>query len=369
VTSWDQAGKISAVVVQTLGLLIVRRLFGALGLGRWPDARDIEIAVLRHQLSVLARQVARPRYTPTDRMVLAWLAKLLPRDRWRVFLVTPATLLRWHRELVARRWTYPAIGRGQRSLPAATVELVLQLARENPRWGYLRIVGEAGKLGVIVSATSVRSILRRHHLGPAPRRGGPSWVDFLRAQAAGTLATDFFTVETVGLTRLYVLFFLEVDRRRVHLAGITAHPDGAWVTQQARNLLMGLGERAEGFRFLIRDRDAKFSGCFDSVFTGAGLSVVKIPPRAPRANAYAERWVRSVRTECLDWILIFNQAHLHRVLSAYLAHYNIARPHRGLNLEVPVPLPGTDHRARAGNGAIERLDVLGGLIHEYRRAA
>jgi transposase InsO family protein len=303
-------------------------------------------------------------------MVLAWLAKLLPRDRWRAFLVTPATLLRWHRELVARRWTYPATGRGQRGLHEATVELVLSLARENPRWGYLRIVGEMRKLGVRVSATSVRTILRRHGLGPAPRRGGPSWVDFLRAQAAGTVATDFFTVDTVGLTRLYVLFFIEVERRRVHLAGITAHPDGAWVTQQARNLLMGLGERAEGFRFLIRDRDTKFSGCFDSVFTGAGVTVVKTPPRAPRANAYAERWVRTVRTECVDWVLIVNQAHLHRVLSAYLAHYNTARPHRSLNLEVPVPVSVAEaDRARAADGAIERVDVLGGLIHEYRRAA
>jgi hypothetical protein len=251
VTSWGRAGKISIVVVQTLGLLIVRRLLGVLVLGPAPDARDVEIAVLRHQLSVLARQVARPRYTPTDRMVLAWLAKLLPRDRWQAFLVSPATLLRWHRELVARRWTYPATGCGQRVLPEATVDLVVRLATENPRWGYLRIVGEAGKLGVRVSATSVRTILRRHGSGPAPRRGGPSWVEFLRAQAAGTVATDFFTVETVGLARLYVLFFIEVDRRRVHLAGITAHPTGGWVTQQARNLLMGLGERADNFRLLI----------------------------------------------------------------------------------------------------------------------
>jgi putative transposase len=261
-------------------------------------------------------------------MVLAWLARLLPRDRWRALLVTPATLLRWHRELVARRWTYPATGGGQRSLLEATVQLVLRLARENPRWGWLRIVGEAGNLGVRVSATSVRTILRRHRLGPAPRRGGPSWVGFLRAQAAGTLATDFFTVETVGLTRLYVLFFIEVERRRVHLAGITAHPTGEWVSQQARNLLMELGERAQGFRFLIRDRDTKFSACFDSVFTGTGVSVVKTPPRAPRADAYAERWVRSVRTECWDWILIFNQGHLHWVLIAYLARYNAAGPHR-----------------------------------------
>jgi putative transposase len=244
-------------------------------------------------------------------------------------------------------------------LPEATVDLVMRLASENSRWGYLRIVGESRKLGVMVSATSVRSILRRHGLGPAPRRGGPSWVEFLRAQVAGTVATDFFTVETVGLTRLYVLFFVEVDRRRVHLAGITAHPGGAWVCQQARNLLMGLGERAERFRFLVRDRDAKFTASFDWVFEGAGFEVLKIPPRAPQANAYAELWVRTVRSECLDWVLVWNERHLRRVLGAYLAHYNTARPHRGLDLEVPVAELGVN---RSGlfdaGGPVERRNVL-----------
>ena len=198
---------------------------------------------------MLNRQVVRPRYNPTDRMLLAALARLLPRDRWRTFLVSPTTLLRWHRDMVARRWTWPPTGHRRRTLPDTTVDLVDRLARENPRWGYVRIVGEARKLGIAVSATSVRAILRRHGLGPAPRRGGRSWVEFLRGQAVGTLATDFFTVETIMLTRLYVLFFVEVNRRRVHLAGITAHPTGAWVTQAARNLLMDLGERSDRFRF------------------------------------------------------------------------------------------------------------------------
>ena len=279
-------------------------------------------------------------------MLLAVLARLLPRARWQMFLVTPATLLRWHRELVARRWTYPPTGRRRRTLPRTTVDLVLRLARENPRWGYMRIVGEARKLGVVVSATAVRAILRQRGLGPAPRRRGPSWVEFLRAQAAGTLATDFFTVETITLTRLYVLFFVEVDRRRVHLAGITAHPTGVWVTQAARNLLIGVGERSDLFRFLVRDRDTKFTGCFDEVFAGAGIEVVKIPPRAPRANAYAERWVRTVRAECLDWILICNERQLRRVLTAYLAHFNMARPHRGLGLDIPVPAPPLSGLAR-----------------------
>lgn len=364
---------IIAVVVRMLGFVIVRGLLGLVGLGAAPDAKDVEIAVLRHQLAVLGRQVTRPRYTPTDRMLLASLARLLSRERWGIFLVTPATLLRWHRELVTRHWTYPHIGRARRGLPESTVELVVRLARENPRWGYLRIVGEARKLGVAVSGSSVRTILRRAGLGPAPARSrkGPSWVEFLRAQATGTLACDFFSVDTVALTRLYVLFFVEVERRRVHLAGITAHPTGAWVTQQARNLMMDLGENAAGrFRFLVRDRDTKFTTGFDAVFAAAGVEVLKIPPRAPRANAYAERWVRTVRNECLDWVLVWNQGHLRRVLTAYLAHYNGARPHRGLGLDIPVPVAVAGVvGAPDADGAIERDDVLSGLIHEYRRAA
>src|SRR6266536_1811838 len=317
-----------------------------------------------------AGKLARPRYTRGDRLTLAVLARLLPRERWTAFLVTPATLLRWHRELVARRWTYPAVGRGGRCLDPEVVEVVVRLAIENRRWGYARIVGECRKLGIVVSASSVRRILRRRRLGPAPRRGGPSWTQFLRAQAAGTLATDFFTVETVGLARQYVLFFVEVNKRRVHLAGITAHPTGEWVAQQARNLLMDLGEQARQFRFLIRDRDATFTRPFDAVFIAAGLEVLKIPPRAAKANAYAERWVKTVRTECLDWLLIGSRRHLRRVLTAYLAHYNTARPHRGLNLAVPLPTPLTAAaREPVWPDQVHRIDVLGGLVHEYIRAA
>ena len=303
-------------------------------------------------------------------MLLAALAKLLPRERWAVFLVTPSTLLRWHRELIARRWTYPRTGRDRRGLDEEVVALVVRLARENPRWGYLRIVGECRNLGVRVSATSVRRILRRHRIGPAPRRGGPSWSQFLRTQAGGLLATDFFTVETVGLTRLYVLFVVEVERRAVHLLGITAHPTGAWVAQQARNLLMDLEEQAHRFRYLIRDRDAKFTAAFDAVFTASGVDVVKIPPRAPRANAYAERWVRTVRAECLDWTLVWNERQLHRVLTEYLRHYNTVRPHRSLDLQPPRPAsPLTLVESGTVESPVQRVDVLGGLIHEYRRAA
>jgi putative transposase len=202
-------GSLGVVVVDTIALMVVRRVLGVVGCGPPPNADAVEIAVLRHQVAVLRRQVSRPRYTPADRMLLAGLARLLPRQRWAAFLVKPSTLLRWHRELIARRWTYPRTGRHQRGLDEEIVALVVRLARENPRWGYLRIVGECRNLGVRVSATSVRRILRRHGLGPAPRRGGPSWTQFLRSQASGLLAVDFFTVETVGLTRLYVLFVVE----------------------------------------------------------------------------------------------------------------------------------------------------------------
>jgi transposase InsO family protein len=288
-----------------------------------------------------------------------------------VFLVTPATLLRWHRDQIARKWAYPHTG-NRHTLPEETVELVLRLAGENPRWGYQRIVGEARKIGVRVSASSVRSILRRNGLGPAPKRSakGPSWVEFLKAQAAGTLAIDFFTVDTVSLTRVYVLFLIEVETRRVHLLGITAHPTGLWVSQAARNLLMDLDEQANRFRFLVRDRDTKFTAGFDAVFAAAGIEVLRIPPRAPRANAYAERWVRTVRSECLDWILIFNHNHLRKVLNSYVAHYNGGRPHRGLNLDIPAPPPDTFREGDTDDGGvIGRTDILGGLIHEYHRAA
>jgi transposase InsO family protein len=221
-----------------------------------------------------------------------------------------------------------------------------------------------------VSATSVRRILRRHGLGPAPRRGGPTWTQFLRSQASGLLATDFFTVETVGLTRLYVLFVVEVQQRAAHLVGIAAHPTGAWVAQQARNLLLDLDEQGRRFRYLIRDRDTKFTAVFDAVFGAAGIEVVKIPPRAPRANAYAERWVGTVRSECLDWTLVWNDRQLHRVLTEYLCHYNTVRPHRSLDLQPPRPAARLTLVEPGGRGSsVRRVDVLGGLIHEYRRAA
>jgi len=279
-------------------------------LARGEAAKDLEILVLRHQLTVLRRQVARPRLEPTDRALLAAVSRALPRARWSCFFVQPETLLRWHRYLVAGAWTYARRGQGRPPLDQDVQQLIIRLAKENPHWGYQRIKGELQQLGMQASATAIRTTLRRHGLDPAPRRATSTWRTFLRQQAAAIVACDFFTVDTVWLRRLYVLFFIELDTRRVHLAGVTAKPNGAWVTQQARNLLLVLGERGREVRFLVRDRDAKFCRGFDDVFRSQGAEVLVTPVQAPNANAFAERWVRTVRAECLDWLLIVGSTHL-----------------------------------------------------------
>ena len=326
-------------------------------------AREIEILVLRHQVHVLSRG----RHIPLrrrDRILLTAASRLLPRELWRCFPVSPHTVLRWHRELIRRKWTYrgkPRPGRPRISEEVAT--LVLRLARENPRWGYRRIQGELKKLGGSVSATAIRSLLRSHGLPPAPRRDGSSWREFLREQAAGIVACDFFCVETVWLKTLYVLFFMELSTRKVHLAGVIAHPDSCWVAQQARNLAME--DRLAGIQFLIRDRDAKYSGPFDEVFRSEGVRVIRTPIRSPKANALAERFVRTVRRECLDHVLVLGERHLKRILIEYVCHYNKERPHRGLSLQTPEPKPALNR----AHGGIVRVDRLGGLIHEYHRKA
>ncbi len=331
------------------------------------DRMDIELLVLRHQVTVLQRHVKRPHLRRLDRLLLAAASRAMPRDLWSSFFVRPQTLLRWHRQLVRRKWTYKRRARpGRPPINPEVRALIVRLGRENPRWGYQRIRGELLKLAFRVSATTVRTILLRHGLDPAPRRDGPTWTEFLRSQAAGILACDFFTVETLRLQTLYVLFFIELSTRRVYVVGTTAHPDSAWVTQQARNL--AIEERLAGIRFLLRDRDAKFSGPFDEVFRTEGVRVIRTPIRAPRANAFAERFVRTVRSECLDHILIYGRRHLDRVLQDYVSHYTEERPHRGLDLVTPArirrPSAGWTDRRR-----VDRTDALGGLIHEYRWAA
>jgi transposase InsO family protein len=294
--------------------------------------------------------------------VLTALSRVVARSRWAsVFVVTPATLLRWHRRLVARHWTYPHAKPGRPGIETQLRALVVRLAGENPMWGYRRIHGELIGLGYELGASTVWAILKHAGIDPSPRRQGPSWPEFLRAQAKQVIACDFFTVDTIGLRRLYVFFFIELHTRRVHLAGITTNPTGAWTTQQARNHI----ERFDAAtRLLIRDRDTKFTAAFDAVFASQQIAVRQTPVRAPVTNAYAERWIGTTRRECLDRILILGRRHLERVLNEYVEHYNTHRPHRSLRQHPPEPrvtvAPGT---------GVQRHTVLGGLINEYRAAA
>jgi putative transposase len=353
--------------------LMTRRLLRIL-LGRCQSehAKDVEIVVLRHQLDVLRRQVKRPEFRPADRALLAALSRALPRRCWSSFLVTPDTILRWHRRLVTRKWTQTQTRSGRPPLADHLVALILRLARENPRWGYQRIQGELKNLGIQVSATSIRTVLLGNGLRPAPRRASVTWRAFLRAQAAAIVATDFFTVETVRLKTLYVLFLIELHTRRVRLAGVTDHPSGPWVVQRARELSIEL-ERTEDTtmpRFLVRDRDSKFTRAFDDVFASDGVQIIKTPVQAPNANAVAERWVRTVRQECLDWILIWGRRHLEGVLDEYVRHYNDERPHRSLALRPPRTVHDRSNLGAVTVAAsIQRRDRLGGLVHEYYQVA
>lgn len=344
-----------------VGLLLLR--------GRGDATKDVELLVLRHEVAVLRRQVSRPRSQPKDRLVLAALCRLLPRELLRVRLVTPATLLRWHRQLVAKHWTYrpktPPVG-GRPRVPVVIRALVIRLASENPTWGHRRIHGELAGLGYRVAAATVWNILHRAGLDPTPRRSGPTWREFCRSQAKTMLACDFFTVDTVLLRRIYVFFVLEERTRRVHVLGVTRHPTGEWVTQQARNFMIAVGEQIDGVRYLVRDRDTKFTSTFDAVFADAGITVLRGPPRAPKANAYAERWVGTIRRECLDRMLIFHERQLVRVLDEYEIHYNTHRPHRALKQRPPI---ADVARPPGQAGVVRRTDVLGGLINEYRHAA
>jgi putative transposase len=357
---------IAAVSLRLLYLIFLQVLGLILMIGRRASSKDVELLVLRHEVDVLRRTNPTPRLDWADRAVFAALIRRLPMKLRGRRLVTPGTILRWHHRLVRKRWTYPSRP-GRPPTDDVVAALVGRMARENPSWGYRRIQGELLKLGHRVGASTIRRILRRRRIPPAPsRQTDTSWRQFLRTQATSMLAVDFFHVDCAVTLRLYVLFVLEVSDRYLHVLGVTAHPDGPWTTQQARNLVMSLGERVGLFRFLVRDRAGQFSASFDAVLADAGIAVVKIPPRCPRADCFAERLVLTVRTELTDRMLIFGERHLRRVLAEYAVHYNRQRPHRALQLRPPrpeSPIPEPFHRK------VRRRQVLGGLTNEYEPAA
>ena len=357
-----------------IAYLLMRWLYGLVALMlRGDRAKNAELWCSGMRTRCCAGQAGRVRYEPADRAWFAALAQFIPRRQWgEVFPVTPATLLAWHRRLAARK--YGTSTRRQPGRPPTVpsiARIAVRLARENPLWGYRRIHGELAKLGATVAPSTVYEILRAAGMDPAPRRSGPTWRQFLHAQAAGILAVDFLHVDTVMLRRLYLLVFIEHGTRRIHLGGVTAHPTGAWTVQQARNLALDLNERFEDFRFLIRDRGSNFTASFDAVFQAAGITILRTAVQAPRMNATCERLVGTLRRELLDRVLVLGAAHLRAVLAEYQEHYNTARPHQGIGQRVP----DAEHQPpciTAGHfhaRQIRRKPVLSGLINEYIRAA
>src|SRR5260221_9766237 len=338
--------------------------------------KDLEVLVLRQQIRILERRVGKPvRPSRVEKLLLTLTATHIKERAWEgrkrfrdsILLFKPATVLKWHWELVTRKWTFQQRAKvGRPRIEAELEALIVRLANENPGLGFEKLQGELLKLGYDVAISTVRDVLARHHIPPAPERdlSRSNWRTFLNHYRTQMLACDFFTIETVFLKTIYVLFFIEVSTRRVYLAVCTVRPNSVWVTQQARQVLWQLQDREPSIRFLIHDRDTKFIGSFETVFAAEGIETILTPYRAPNANAVAERWVRSVREECLDRLLIINQTHLRCVLREYVDYYNTARPHQGLDQQAPIPFP----RGPAV-GPISCHDVLGGILHDYRRQA
>jgi putative transposase len=353
--------------------LLITRVAAWLRLARREETwKTAEILILRHQLAVLQRQQPRrPRLNWSDRALLAALLNVIPKAHRQALrlLVTPDTIVRWHRDLVRRGWGARSM-RGRTGRPATRRSigaLVRRLARENPGWGYRRIHGELAGLGVRVAASTVWEILKASGIDPAPRRTGPAWSQFLRSQAEAILACDFFIAELLDGTQAYVLAVIEHATRRIRILGVTLHPTGAWTAQQARNLLMDLGEQTHRVSFMIRDRGSNFTTAFDAVLADAGIQTVLCNIRTPRMNAIAERWIGECRRELLDRALVWNQAHLRRILHEYETHHNQHRPHRSLHGAAPLkPLP---EPVDLDQYRVRRHARAGGLINEYRLVA
>jgi transposase len=307
-----------------------------------------------------------------DRAWLALLAGTVPIERLAAMrlIVTPGTILRWHRDILRRRWARRS-SRGRSGRPATHRKVrseVLRLARENESWGYRRIHGELAGLGIKVGPSTVWQILKDAGISPAPRRDGPGWAEFLRSQAQGILALDFFTADLLNGTKVYVLAAIEHGTRRIRILGATENPVQSWVVQQARNLLMDLDEAGSGVKFVLHDRDASFTAAFDAVFQDTAASVVRSAVQAPRMDAIMERWIGSCRRELLDRTLIWNRRHLMTVLREYEDFYNSHRPHRTLNQASPLrPLP--DGITDLDHFRVLRRNRAGGVIHEYRLVA
>jgi transposase len=353
--------------------LLITRLTSWLRLSQREETwKSAEILILRHQLAVLQRrQPSRPNLNWADRALLATMLGVIPKARRHGLhlLVTPDTILRWHRDIVRRRWaTRSMCGKTGRPATRRNIRaLVLRLARENPGWGYRRIHGELAGLGVEIAASTAWEILKNAGIDPAPRRTDPTWPQFLRSQAEAILACDFFTADLLDGTQAYVLAVIEHATRRIRILGVTLHPTGEWTAQQARNLIMDLGEQAHSVKFMIRDRGSNFTAAFDAVLADAGIRTVLCNVQTPRMNAIAERWIGGCRRELLDRTLIWNQACLRRILHEYETHHNRHRPHRSLNAAAPLkPLP---EPVDLEQYRVRKHARVNGLINEYRLVA
>ena len=329
------------------------------------DDKIREIIILRQQILILKRQLGRKTITVApERMALLLFGRGLASIKEAILILKPETFLAWHNKLVRRRWTYLTKTSGRPRKSKKIRDLIIKLARENPIWGYGKIQGEMKKLGIAISQTTIRRILIRNGFPSKPYKAGPGWRKFLGQYKDFIWSCDFFTVETAFLKRFYVLCFLEIGSRKLRITGCTTNPVQAWVTQQARNLAWNINSVSAVPRFLIHDRDDKFTRSFDSVFESEGVKIIKTPYQAPNANAHVERVIRSIREECLDRIIILNEKHLRFVLKQYEKYYNEARPHQGINQSIPNKPPPSPPE-----GNIKRRSYLGGLLNDYYREA